>query len=69
MHVLLETHGRADFRFSPLRIIDRAGETGFEELSVSGSVAPRVADLPLHHRDPFDRLSWSRRRSICRRGC
>ena len=48
--------GRADFRFSPLHIIDRAGETGFEELSVSGSVAARVADLPLHHRDPFDRL-------------
>ncbi len=31
-------------------------ETGFSELPVRAAVSARVADLPLHHRDPFDRL-------------
>lgn len=30
--------------------------SGFEELPVSAEHAGRVAQLPLHHRDPFDRL-------------
>ena len=30
--------------------------TGFVELRVSAGAAARVAHLPLHHRDPFDRL-------------
>jgi PIN domain nuclease of toxin-antitoxin system len=30
--------------------------TGFSLLPISGEHAARVADLPLHHRDPFDRL-------------
>ena len=32
------------------------GESGFQELSVTARHASRVADLPKHHRDPFDRL-------------
>lgn len=30
--------------------------SGFDELRVSAQHAARVADLPHHHRDPFDRL-------------
>jgi PIN domain nuclease of toxin-antitoxin system len=30
--------------------------TGFRELPVTGALARHVANLPLHHRDPFDRL-------------
>lgn len=32
------------------------GESGFEELPVRADHAARVARLPLHHADPFDRL-------------
>ena len=31
-------------------------DSGFLELPVSGIHATHVANLPLHHRDPFDRL-------------
>jgi PIN domain nuclease of toxin-antitoxin system len=47
---------RADFGVSPARIADAAITSGFEEVVISSTVAARVADLPLHHRDPFDRL-------------
>ncbi len=30
--------------------------TGFSLLPISGEHAARVADLPMHHKDPFDRL-------------
>ncbi len=30
--------------------------TGFSELPVSADDAALVGDLPMHHRDPFDRL-------------
>ncbi len=29
---------------------------GFSMLSITGEHAAQVADLPVHHRDPFDRL-------------
>ncbi|HWX49630.1 MAG TPA: type II toxin-antitoxin system VapC family toxin [Roseomonas sp.] len=48
--------GRADFAFQPLQILQAAQETGFRELPVRARTAALVADLPLHHRDPFDRL-------------
>lgn len=32
------------------------GDSGFIELPVSAHHAARVAQLPLHHHDPFDRL-------------
>jgi PIN domain nuclease of toxin-antitoxin system len=48
--------GRADFKVAPAEIVAAALETGFAELPVSAAAALRVADLPPHHRDPFDRL-------------
>lgn len=48
--------GRADFPVRPDAIAQAARDTGFTELPVQAAAAARVADLPLHHRDPFDRL-------------
>jgi PIN domain nuclease of toxin-antitoxin system len=48
--------GRADFPRRPEPIAQAARETGFVELPISAAIAARVVDLPLHHRDPFDRL-------------
>ena len=48
--------GRADFNVAPGEILVAALETGFVELPVRSAAALAVADLPLHHRDPFDRL-------------
>ena len=48
--------GRADFSVHPDEIARAARESGFEELPVRANAAALVADLPLHHRDPFDRL-------------
>lgn len=35
---------------------DIAGSQGFEWLSITPQHANTVGDLPMHHRDPFDRL-------------
>lgn len=48
--------GRADFTVRPEQVAREARLTGFIELRVSAEAAARVADLPLYHRDPFDRL-------------
>ncbi|HYZ22535.1 MAG TPA: type II toxin-antitoxin system VapC family toxin, partial [Rhodopila sp.] len=48
--------GRAEFGVRPERIVTGARETGFEELPVTSAAALRVAHLPHHHRDAFDRL-------------
>jgi PIN domain nuclease of toxin-antitoxin system len=48
--------GRADFGFSPSRIVERARATCFDEATIDAAGAAKVAELPLHHRDPFDRL-------------
>ena len=48
--------GRADFRVPPAEIARAARDTGFTELPVGVTAAALVADLPLLHRDPFDRL-------------
>ncbi len=47
---------RADFTARPERVAWAAREMGFHELLIDAQTASRVADLPLHHRDPFDRL-------------
>lgn len=47
---------RAEFGVPPSRIFHEAVRAGFHELTVRSSAALRVADLPHHHRDPFDRL-------------
>jgi PIN domain nuclease of toxin-antitoxin system len=48
--------GQVDFAVRPEVIAQAAQDTGFGELPIWGAVAARVADLPPHHRDPFDRL-------------
>jgi PIN domain nuclease of toxin-antitoxin system len=48
--------GRANFVVSPHAIVAAALDSGFAELPVRSAAAIRVAALPPHHRDPFDRL-------------
>lgn len=48
--------GKIDFHYSPEDIAQAAKDTGFVELPVSAAHGAQVAHLPLHHRDPFDRL-------------
>jgi PIN domain nuclease of toxin-antitoxin system len=48
--------GRADFQVSPATIVEAAVASGIAELPVRSAAALKVAALPLHHRDPFDRL-------------
>jgi PIN domain nuclease of toxin-antitoxin system len=47
---------RVDFALRPEAVAQAARNSGFVELPVLADAAARVADLPLHHRDPFDRL-------------
>jgi PIN domain nuclease of toxin-antitoxin system len=47
---------RAEFGVDAATIIDAARETGFTELAVSAQHAASVSNLPLHHKDPFDRM-------------
>jgi PIN domain nuclease of toxin-antitoxin system len=48
--------GKVDFHYSPEEIAEAARDTGFVELPVRSAHGAKVARLPLHHRDPFDRL-------------
>jgi PIN domain nuclease of toxin-antitoxin system len=48
--------GRADFQVAPAVIVEAAHATGFIELPIRATAALKVAALPHHHRDPFDRL-------------
>lgn len=41
---------------NPRRVVQFMESAGFHELPVSSRHAVIVADLPLHHTDPFDRL-------------
>jgi PIN domain nuclease of toxin-antitoxin system len=47
---------RGDFPLSADGILAGAIDAGFVEMPVSSAAAAHVAKLPLHHRDPFDRL-------------
>ena len=47
---------RPDFLARPERVANEARDIGFIERPVLSSTAARIADLPLLHRDPFDRL-------------
>lgn len=40
----------------PLELIEQIEASGFQELPVFSRHAALVADLPMHHTDPFDRL-------------
>lgn len=48
--------GRVDFTVRPEEVTRGAILAGFAELPVRAEAAAQVADLPPHHRDPFDRL-------------
>jgi PIN domain nuclease of toxin-antitoxin system len=48
--------GRADFALAPGDIARAAIDSGFTELAIHSAAASLVAELPLLHRDPFDRL-------------
>ena len=48
--------GRVDFAFDPAEIARAAFDTGFTELAIRSNAAALVAELPLLHRDPFDRV-------------
>lgn len=56
--------GRETFDFRPEDIQQLALDTGFTELPVLSSHCHGVADLPWHHRDPFDRLLVSQAQAI-----
>jgi PIN domain nuclease of toxin-antitoxin system len=48
--------GRVDFPFVPREILGSAVVAGYAELPLRASAAALVAELPLLHRDPFDRV-------------
>lgn len=48
--------GKIDFHYSPEDIAQAARDSSFIELPISTAHSAKVAHLPLHHRDPFDRL-------------
>ncbi|MBS3965503.1 MAG: type II toxin-antitoxin system VapC family toxin [Methylomonas sp.] len=48
--------GKLQLTCQPLEIAGGALATGFLELPIYASHAAKVLDLPLYHRDPFDRL-------------
>jgi PIN domain nuclease of toxin-antitoxin system len=48
--------GRISFGVTPEVIAETALQRGFGELPVTAAHAAGVCRLPLHHRDPFDRL-------------
>ncbi len=56
--------GREAFNFRPEDIQQLALNTGFTELPILSDHCHRIADLPWHHRDPFDRLLVSQAQSI-----
>ena len=40
----------------PAEFVEAIPASGFRELKISAAHAAKVYELPLHHRDPFDRL-------------
>ena len=48
--------GRPDFTVPPTEVVRTARQLDFAELPVHSDAAALVAELPLLHRDPFDRL-------------
>ncbi|GGD28379.1 type II toxin-antitoxin system VapC family toxin [Aureimonas glaciei] len=48
--------GRTNLQATPKQVLAAALAADFVELPILAAVTLRVDDLPLHHRDPFDRL-------------
>ncbi|MBV9043507.1 MAG: type II toxin-antitoxin system VapC family toxin [Alphaproteobacteria bacterium] len=47
---------REDFALPAADVLAGARANGFREVPVTSEIAKNVEHLPLHHRDPFDRL-------------
>ena len=47
---------RTDFAVKPAQIARTAVDIGFVELVIRSDAAALVGELPLYHRDPFDRI-------------
>lgn len=47
---------RPDFQFDAAELRQQLQREGFEELPIRAEHCIAVQNLPLHHRDPFDRL-------------
>lgn len=47
---------RTDFAIKPAQIARTAVDIGFVELVIRSDAAALVGELPLYHRDPFDRV-------------
>ncbi len=54
--VIKNSLGRDDFKVDPAVLRRGLLDAGYQELSVAGMHALTVADLPLLHKDPFDRV-------------
>jgi PIN domain nuclease of toxin-antitoxin system len=54
--IAIKQRRRKGFIANALAVYEAACETGFVELPVDSTVASRVAELPMYHADPFDRL-------------
>jgi PIN domain nuclease of toxin-antitoxin system len=48
--------GKLHLSMSPGQLVESLANSDFTELPVASSHAAKVASIPLHHRDPFDRL-------------
>jgi PIN domain nuclease of toxin-antitoxin system len=48
--------GLGQIQVDPVLVVAAIPESGFQELPVSARHAIEVKELPLHHRDPFDRM-------------
>jgi PIN domain nuclease of toxin-antitoxin system len=48
--------GRLDLPLDLAELVDAAEGMGFEELPIASRHTMGVQRLPLHHRDPFDRI-------------
>ena len=54
--VIKNSLGRDDFKVDPTVLRRGLLDVGYQELPVAGAHALAVADLPLLHKDPFDRI-------------
>jgi PIN domain nuclease of toxin-antitoxin system len=54
--------GRPDFTVDPRLLRRGLIDNGYSELTVTSEHAAAVADLPAHHRDPFDRIQIAQAR-------
>ena len=52
----IEVKRRAGRLDAPEHILDDIQANGFDVISMTGADAVAAAGLPLHHRDPFDRI-------------